>query len=132
VMAAQLVRFAFKAPARAGHLHGRQLSSPYDVEIRFPARAGDLARAVCLGPCTSQRRRLVMRGGDLWCEAETCRGRRRLVGDAAVLPRTGCLASESLDKDLHAFPVTQCQVESASLLDVVISKGTTILKLLAS
>jgi hypothetical protein len=77
-------------------------------------------------------------GGDLSCkaetcrEAETCRGRLRLVGDAAVRPRTGCLASESLDEDLHAFPVTQRQVESASLLDVVISKGTSILKLLAS
>jgi hypothetical protein len=40
--------------------------------------------------------------------------------------------SESLDEDLHAFPETQHQVESALLLDVVISKGTTILKLLAS
>jgi hypothetical protein len=37
-----------------------------------------------------------------------------------------------LGKDLHAFPETQCQVESALLLDVVISKGAAILKLLAS
>jgi hypothetical protein len=71
-------------------------------------------------------------GGDLSCEAETCRARRRLVGDVVVRPRTGRLASESLDEDLHAFPETQRQVESALLLDVVISKGTTILKLLAS
>jgi hypothetical protein len=69
---------------------------------------------------------------DLLCKAETCCARRRLVGDAAVRPRTGCLASEGLDEDLHAFPETQHQVESALLLDVVISKGTTILKLLAS
>jgi hypothetical protein len=73
-----------------------------------------------------------MRGRDLSWEAETCRARRRLVGDAAVRPRTGRLSSESLDEDLHAFPETQCQVESALLLDVVISKGTTILKLLTS
>jgi hypothetical protein len=66
VMAAQLVRFAFKAPAGAGRRNARQLSSPYDVEIRFPACAGGLTRAVCLGPRTSRRR-------DLSCEAETCR-----------------------------------------------------------
>jgi hypothetical protein len=39
---------------------------------------------------------------------------------------------QGLDKDLHAFPETQHQVESALLLDVVISKGAAILKLLAS
>jgi hypothetical protein len=75
---------------------------------------------------------LVVRGGDLSCEVETCRVRRRLVGDAAVRPRTGRLANDSLDEDLHAFVETQRQVESALLVDVVISKGTTILKLLAS
>jgi hypothetical protein len=45
---------------------------------------------------------------------------------------TGRLASEGLDEDLHAFPETQHQVESALLLDVVINKGAAILKLLAS
>jgi hypothetical protein len=73
--------------------------------------------------------RLVVRGGDLSCEGSSS---GKLVGDAAVRPRTGRLASEGLDEDLHAFPETQRQVESALLLDVVISKGTTILKLLAS
>jgi hypothetical protein len=68
----------------------------------------------------------------LSCEAETCRARRRLVGGVAIRLRIGRLASEGLDEDLHAFPKTQRQVESALLLDVVISKGTTILKLLAS
>jgi hypothetical protein len=138
VMAARLVRFAFKAPAGAGRLHGRQLPPPYDVEIRFPTCIGGLARAMCLGPRTSRsrtcrvRRRLVVRGGGLSCEEETCHARRRLVGDAAVRLRTGCFASEGLDKDLHAFLETQHQVESALLLDVVISKGTAILKLLAN
>jgi hypothetical protein len=42
------------------------------------------------------------------------------------------LPVQGLDKYLHAFPDTQRQVESALLLDVIISKGTTILKLLAS
>jgi hypothetical protein len=59
-MAARLVRFAFKAPAGAGRLHGRQLSSPYDVEIRFPACAGSLARAVCLAETCRARWGLVM------------------------------------------------------------------------
>jgi hypothetical protein len=66
----------------------------------------------------------------LSCEAETCRG--RLFGNAAVRPRTGRLASEGLDEDLHAFPEMQLQVKCALLLDVAVSKGTTILKLLAS
>jgi hypothetical protein len=58
--------------------------------------------------------------------------RQRLLGDATVWPRTRRLASEGLDENLHAFLETQHQVESALPLDVVISKGTTILKLLAS
>jgi hypothetical protein len=64
------------------------------------------------------------------CESETCRA--RLVGNAAIWPRTRRLASEGLDEDLHAFPEMQLQVKCALLLDVVVSKGTTILKLLAS
>jgi hypothetical protein len=63
-------------------------------------------------------------------EAGSCSG--KLVGDAAVRPRTRHLASKSLDEDLHAFPETQHQVKSALLLDVAVSEGTTILKLLAS
>jgi hypothetical protein len=46
--------------------------------------------------------------------------------------KTERLASEGLDEDLHAFPETQHQVKSALPLDVAASKGTTILKLLAS
>jgi hypothetical protein len=45
----------------------------------------------------------------------------KLVGDAAVRPRTGRLASEGLDKNLHAFPETQLQVKSALLLETGIS-----------
>jgi hypothetical protein len=47
------------------------------------------------------RRRLVVRGGDFSCEAETCRGDPscgELVGDAANWPETGRLASEGLDQ----------------------------------
>jgi hypothetical protein len=72
--------------------------------------------------------KLVVRGGDLSCEGSSS---GKLVGDAAVRPRTGRLASEGLDEDLHAFPETQLQVKGGLLLDVVISKGTVILKLLA-
>jgi hypothetical protein len=70
-----------------------------------------------------------VQGGDLSCEGSSS---GKLVGDAAVRPRIGRLSSEGLDEDLHAFPEMQHQVESALLLDVVISKGTPILKLLAS
>jgi hypothetical protein len=73
-----------------------------------------------------------MRGGDLSCDAETGSSIGKLVGDAATWPKTRRLASEGLDEDLHAFPKTQRQVKSALLLDVAVSKGTAILKLLAS
>jgi hypothetical protein len=73
-----------------------------------------------------------VRGGDLSCEAEAGSSRGELVGDAATWPKTRCLASEGLEEDLHAFPETQHQVKGALLLDVVVSKGTAILKLLAS
>jgi hypothetical protein len=69
-----------------------------------------------------------VRDGDLSCEGSPS---GKLVRDAAVRPRTGCLASEGLDEDLHAFPETQHQVKAGLLLDVVVSKGTSILELLA-
>jgi hypothetical protein len=65
-------------------------------------------------------------------ETEAGSSSGKLVGDATVRPRTGRLASEGLDEDPHAFPETQLQVKSALLLDVAISKGMAILKLLAS
>jgi hypothetical protein len=68
----------------------------------------------------------------LSCEAEAGSSRGELVVDAATWPKTGRLASEGLDEDLHAFPETQHQVKGALLLDVAVSKGTAILKLLAS
>jgi redox-regulated HSP33 family molecular chaperone len=73
-----------------------------------------------------------VRGGDLSCEAETGSSSGKLVGDAATWPKTGRLASGSLDEDLHSFFETQHQVKSVLLLDVAVSKGTAILKLLAS
>jgi hypothetical protein len=115
---------------------------PRDVEIRSPSRIGSAARVVHPGPHTSRnldllceaetcraRWKLVVQGGDLSCEGSSS---GKLVGDAAVRPRIGRLSSEGLDEDLHAFPEMQHQVESALLLNVVISKGTPILKLLAS
>jgi hypothetical protein len=73
-----------------------------------------------------------VRGGDFSCEVEACSSSGKLVGDAATWPKTGRLASEGLDEDLHAFPETQHQVKGALLPDVAVSKGTAILKLLAS
>jgi hypothetical protein len=69
-----------------------------------------------------------MRGGGLSCEGSSS---GKLVGDAAVWPRTGCPASEGLNEDLHAFLEMQHQVKGGLLLDVVVSKGTTVLELLA-
>jgi hypothetical protein len=113
---------------------------------RLVVRGRDLS---CEVETCRARRRLVARGGDLSCDADTCRARQRLVErgidlscegsssgklvrDAAVWPRAGRLASEGLDEDLHAFPEMQHQVKGGLLLDVVVSKGTTILELLAS
>jgi redox-regulated HSP33 family molecular chaperone len=67
----------------------------------------------------------------LW-EVETSSSSGKLVGDAATWPKTGRLSSEGLDEDLHSFLETHHQVKSALLLDVAVSKGTAILKLLAS
>jgi hypothetical protein len=99
-----------------GRLHGRRLLFPRDVEIRSSPRIGSVTRVVSPGPRTSRSLdlscraetcragpRLVVRGGDLSCEGSPS---GKLVGDAAVRPRTGCLASEGLDEDLHAFPET--------------------------
>jgi hypothetical protein len=72
---------------------------------------------------------LVVRGGDLSCEGSSS---GKLVGDATTWPRTVRLASEGLDEDLRAFLKTQHQVKGALVLDVAVSKGTTILELLAS
>jgi hypothetical protein len=69
-----------------------------------------------------------VRDEDLSCEGSSS---GKLVGDVAVWPRTGRLANEDLDKDLHAFPKTLYQVKGGLLLDVVVNKGTTILELLA-
>jgi hypothetical protein len=125
VMVVRLVRFAFKAPVGACHCMAASCRPRMTWIFASPHALVALPE-----PCVWAH--TLVGGGDLSCEAETCRARWRLVGDAAVRPRTGCLASESLDEDLLAFPETQRQVESALLLDVVISKGTTILKLLAS
>jgi hypothetical protein len=65
-------------------------------------------------------------------ETEAGSSSGKLVGDAVIRPRTRRLASKGLDKDLHAFPETQHQAKRALLLDVADSKGTAILKLLAS
>jgi hypothetical protein len=63
---------------------------------------------------------------------ETGSSSGKLVEDAVNRPKTGRLASEGLDEDLHAFPETQHRVKGALLLNVAVNKGMAILKLLAS
>jgi hypothetical protein len=89
----------------------------HDMEIRTSICVSGVARIVCPGPRTigggdlsceveacRARRRLVVRGGDLSCEVETFRARRRLsssgelVGDATNWPKTRRLASVGLDQ----------------------------------
>jgi ribosomal protein S3 len=78
------------------------------------------------------RQRLLVRGGDSLCEAEKGSSSGKLVGDAANWLKTGRLASEGLDQDLHTTTQVEHQVNGGLLLDVVVCKGTVILKLLAS
>jgi hypothetical protein len=56
----------------------------------------------------------------------------KLVGDAANRLKTGRLSSEGLDEDLHTTTQAEHQVNGGLPLDVVVGKGTTILKLLVS
>jgi hypothetical protein len=67
-------------------MHGRQLLFLCDVEIRSSSHIGSIARVVRLGPRTSRSQRLVVRGGDMSCEGSSS---GKLVGDAAIWPRTG-------------------------------------------
>jgi hypothetical protein len=71
-----------------------------------------------------------VRGGDFSCEAETGSSCGKLVEDGVNWLRTGRLASEGLHEDLHTTTQAELQVNGGLLLDVVVSKGTTILKLL--
>jgi hypothetical protein len=70
-----------------------------------------------------------VRGGDFSCEGSSS---GKLVGDAANLLKTRHLASEGFDEDVHTTTQEELQVNCGLLLDVVVSKGTAILKLLVS
>jgi hypothetical protein len=135
VMAARLVSPALRL--LPGQVACMAASCCFRVTWRFaPPHASVASHESCVrvhalvGACTCRAgRRLVVRGGDLSCGGSSS---GKLVGDAAIRPRTSHLASEGLDEDLHAFPETQHQVKGGLLLDVVVSMGTTILELLAS
>jgi hypothetical protein len=65
---------------------------------RLLVRGGDLS---CEAETSRARRRLFVRGGDFSCEVETCRGgpsSGELVGDADKWPKTGRLTSVGLDQ----------------------------------
>jgi hypothetical protein len=132
-MAARLVRPALRL--LPGQVACMAASCCFRVTWRFAPHASVASLESCVwahalvGAWTCRaRRRLVVRGEGLSCEGSSS---GKLVGDAAVRPRTGRLASEGFDEDQHAFPETQHQMKGG-LLDVVVSKGTTILGLLAS
>jgi hypothetical protein len=63
---------------------------------------------------------------------ETGSSSGKLVGDATNWLKTGRLASEGLDEDLHTTTQVEHQVNGGLLLDVVVGEGMAILKLLAS
>jgi hypothetical protein len=66
-------------------------------------RASVVELALCVWAHVPAGAELVVRGGGLSCEAETCRGgpcSGELVGDAANWPETGCLASVGLGQGL--------------------------------
>jgi hypothetical protein len=68
-----------------------------------PPRASVVVLALCVWAHVPAGAGLLVRGGDLSCEAETCRGDPsggELVGDAAIWPKIGCLASVGLDQGL--------------------------------
>jgi hypothetical protein len=73
-----------------------------------------------------------VRGGDLSCEVVTCSSSGKLVGGAVNWLKTGSLASEGLDEDLHPTTQVELQVNGGLLIDVVVIKGTTSLKLFAN
>jgi ribosomal protein S3 len=70
-----------------------------------------------------------MRGGDFSREGSSS---GKLDGEATNWLKTGRLSNEGLDEDLHTTMQAELQVNGGLLLDVVVSKGTAILKLLVS
>jgi hypothetical protein len=88
--------------------------------------------APCVWANALVRAGLVVRGGDLSCEAETSSSSGKFVGYAANWLKTGHLASDGLDEDLHITTQAEHHVNCGLPLDVVVGKGTTILKLLVS
>jgi hypothetical protein len=68
-----------------------------------PPRALVVVLALCVWAHVPAGAGLVVRGRDFSSGAETCRGDSssgELFGDAANWPKTGCLASVSLDQGL--------------------------------
>jgi hypothetical protein len=100
VMAAQPVRPALRLFAGRAICMAASYCILHDVEIRSSICVGGDARVVRPGLRTSRGRT----GGDLSCEAESCRVRQRLsssgklVGYAANWPKTRRLASVDLDQ----------------------------------
>jgi hypothetical protein len=100
------------------------------VTWRFVPPHASVAMSVsCVWAHTLVEAGLVVRGGDLSCEGSSS---GKLAGGAACWLKAGRLAREGLDEDLHTTTQAELQVIGGLLLDVVVSKRTTILKLLVS
>jgi hypothetical protein len=103
VMAAQLVRLALRLLARRAACMAASCCTCMTWRFVSP-RASVAMLEPCVWVYAPVGTELVVRGGDLSCEAETCRARRRLsssgklVGDAANWPKTRRLASMGLDQ----------------------------------
>jgi hypothetical protein len=130
-MVAQSVRLALRLlPGLAACMAASCCSC---VTWRFvPPHAFVVMLAPCVWAHALVGAGLVVQGGDLSCEAEKGSSSGKLVGDVANWLKTGRLASEGLDEDLHTTTQAEHQMYGGLPLDVVVGKGTTILKLLAN
>jgi hypothetical protein len=104
VMAAWLVRPTLSPlPGQVAYMAA---SCCFRVTWRFsPLCASVVAPQLCVwAPHTRRSRTCRARRGLVVAETEAGSSSGKLVGDAAVRPRTRRLASKGLDEDLQAFP----------------------------
>jgi hypothetical protein len=79
---------------------GRQMVRLHGAGNRSPTRRGGGVRATCHGPRPSRSRGELTRGGDLSCEAESCRARRRLVGGVPLVGNWSEMLPTSREHDV--------------------------------
>jgi hypothetical protein len=100
VMAAHLVRLALRLLVGRAACMTASYCTCMTCEFVPPHALVEMLEP-CVWAHTPVGTGLVVQGGDLACEAETCRGGSssgKLIGDAASRPKTGRLASVGLDQ----------------------------------